>query len=222
MTAKNPLQALAALRQKWDKLSAEERFRFQMVTAFLLVVAYGLVFYPLSHGKLVASKQMLSRRMDRIKKRVGADEPGSGAANPQLVASQIAKVEARLKELGAGQVTGFAPADSAGDRQRLLLELSRLAERCGVQVLSVARKGANGAKGAGGALLDPVLGRPLLVFTGSARFGQLLQFLDGMKRLPFNVSVMNLKIASGQSQGSRRGEARAPEGALSIALEVSM
>lgn len=219
------LRAVRALRDRWQKLSPGERSRYQIVTAFLLVGMYGLIFYPISHRKFEESKKMLSRRMDRIKKRAGADEKGDSGPDPQLVAIKIAKADARLKEITAvfGELDrGFAPVESADERQKLMLEIARLAERTGVQLSSVSRKGAPGGKEMAIVPVDPVLGRPLLVVTADARFGQLLNFLDGLKRLPFHVSVMNLKIYSDPRKGGRGGDARGPEGALYVALEVAI
>lgn len=219
------VRVLRALQDRWHKLSPNERFRYQIATAFLLVAVYGLILYPISHRRFEESKKMLNRRADRIKKRAGGDEKGDSGPNPQTVASQIEKADAQLKAIAAAfdeLNTRFAPLESGRERRQLMLEISRLAERSGVQLLSVARKGASSGKEMTAAPLDPVLGRPLLVVTADARFGQLLTFLDGLRQLPFHVSVMNLKIYSDHRKGGVGGDARAPEGALYVALEVSI
>jgi hypothetical protein len=227
---KKPLRALQALLDKWHKLSPGERLRYQITALFLMFAIYGLILYPISHGRLVESKKMLSRRLDRIKKRGGGDEKAEAGPNPRMLAGKLAKVEAQLKGnatvYGALDV-GFAPLESGAERQQLMLEISRLAERSGLQLQSVSRKGAGGPKEMTITAEDPVLGRPLLIVTGQARFEQLLNFLDGLKRLPYQVSVMNLKLKLKlklklDPLKSLRPGGRASDGNLNIALEVSI
>lgn len=210
---------------RWREMSPEQRFQAQIVFAFLLVGMYGLVFYPISHGRFEESKKMLHRRQDRIEKRAGFDEKKIGSFNPRAISAKIEKVDEQLKELSVAfdeLDTGFAPLESSDVRQQLMLEISTLAERTGVELVSVSRKEISRGKEKAVVPVDPVLGRPLLVVTANARFGQLLDFLHGLKNLSFHVSVMNLKICSQHLKGERGAEAHLPEGAIFVSLEMSM
>jgi hypothetical protein len=206
---------------RWRELSPGERLQTQALIAFVLVAMYGLVLFPVTHGKYQESKNMLHRRQDRIEKRAGSDDLGHGSINPQVVISKIKKVDEQLKEVTAAfdeLDTGFAPVDSSDVRQQLMLEISTLAARTGVELLSVSRKETVRGNQRIIAPVDPDLGRPLLVVTANARFGQLLDFLYGLKELSFYVSVMNLKVGALQT----KGDGGALERDLSVTLEMSM
>jgi hypothetical protein len=206
---------------RWKELSPGERLQTQALIAFAIVALYGLIFFPVTHGKFQESKNMLHRRQDRIEKRAGSDDLGRGGQSPQTVISKLKKVDEQLKEVTATfdeLDTGFAPVDSSDVRQQLMLEISTLAARTGVELLSVSRKEIGPGNQRTIAPVDPILGRPLLVVTANAKFGQLLDFLYGLKELSFYVSVMNLKVSALRTKG---GEG-AIESGLSVSLEMSM
>lgn len=211
---------------RWKKLSAGERLRTQLVIACLLLGMYGGVFYPISNGKLTNAENMLHRRQDRIEKRTGVGDLGSGGPVPQTIVKKIEEAEKQLQDVRAAfdeLDTGFAPVDSSEVRQQLLLEISTLAERTGVELLSVAGKGFSPEKELSVPVVDAALGRPLLAVTAHTDFTRLLDFLHGLKDLSFYVSVMKLKVSSRHLQEERRGSsAYVPPGALFIALEMSI
>lgn len=212
--------------KRWQKLSAGERLRAQLVMIFVLLGMYGLVFYPLSSGKFAESKKMLDRRKDRIEKRTRVDDLGSGGPSPRTIVKKIEEVDAELNGVRAvfdELDTGFAPVESTDARQQLMLEISTLAARTGVELLSVARKGFSPESQLGLPVVDATLGRPLLVVTAHADFRRLLDFLHGLKDISFYVSVMNLKVYSRHLQEQRRGSTMyVPPGDLFISFELSI
>jgi len=209
----------------WKNLSASERTRIQILIVFMIIGMYGLVFYPISNKRFNESKKMLNRRKDRIEKRTSMNDFGGNGLNPKTISKKIEKVDRQLQELANSfdeLDTGFAAVDSSDMRQQLMLEISTLAQRIGVELLSVARKGSSPKEEMTRASVDPVLGRPLLVIRANAFFWQLIDFMHGLKDLSFYVSVMNLKLYSNPPETAGRNESLIPAGTLYVSLEVSM
>jgi hypothetical protein len=212
---------------RWKKLTPGERLRTQAIIACVLVGMYVGVFYQISHKKYKDSINMIHRRQDRIKKRADIGNLGGGPS-PQALKQQIEKVNGELAALKEGLNeldSGFVPLDSTEMRQQLMLEISTLAERTGVELLSVARKGFSPEKVLGELTVDPVLGRPLLEVKANTDFGRLLDFLHGLKDLSFYVAVMKLNVYSRHLQegtDKRGNPVRLPPGAITVSMELSI
>jgi hypothetical protein len=233
--------------EKWRKLSPGERVRVQIVMGFLVLGLYGLTLYPFTRKQFVESGSMLHRRQNRIETRTETVALG-GSANPQAIKRQLEEADKKLqgiKESFNELDTGFAPVDSSDMRQQLLLEISTLAQRTGVELVSVARKGLEGKSGsellgsgrrnqpaetdAGPAAMDPELGRPLLLVNAMGQYQPLIAFLRGLKDLSFYVSPMQVRLSSRHLKDSGKGAgsgASVPmgedDGSLNIFLELSM
>lgn len=210
---------------RWQKLSPSERLRAQAIVASLLLGIYAPFFF-VSKGKLAESEKKIHRRADRIKKRAATPDSLAGGPAPQAIVKQIQEVDAKLTGIRASfdeLDTGFAPVESIEMRQQLMLEISTLAERTGVEILSVARKGFSPEKELGLPVVDPLLGRPLLEVTANADFRRLLEFLHGLRDLSFYVAVMNLKVHSRHLQQERRpASGYLSPGAISVSFELSI
>ncbi len=206
-------------------LSFSERLMYQVVVLCTLLTVYMVGFFRVTHQKYQYSKNMLHRKQDRLEKRASFDPSKISQANPKTIQNKIDAIEEELQQASLmfdELDTGFAPVDSSEVLQQLMLEISTLAERTGVILISVSRKGFNAEDGSEVVPLDPQLGRPLLVVTANTEFGPLLDFLDGLKELSFYVSVMNLKVYSLQAQGSSDKSIPSTPGGLFVSLEVSM
>lgn len=213
---------------RWKSLTPGERLKAQALLAFGLLGMYMLTLYPISSGKYFESEKMLHRRKDRIAKRTKVRSLDHSGQNPQVIARKIEEVEAEIAEVSSAfneLDTGFAPVDSSDVRQQLMLEISTLAERTGVELLSVERKGAAPREGGAVAVpaVDPVLGRPLLELTATSQYGELLDFLQGLKDLSFYTSVMHFTIYSRELK-TAPGNSAVPvrPGSLFISLELSI
>jgi hypothetical protein len=210
---------------RWKKLSAGERLRAQAVIACVLLVLYGLLVYPVSSKKFKESVNSLNNQKNRTKTSAQVDL-GSGGLSPGVIANKIEEVEQELNKVRESfdeLDTGFAPVDSAEMRQQLMLEISTLAERTGVELLSVGRKGFTPEKGPDTSVVDPVIGRPLMEVTANADFPRLLGFLHGLKDLSFYVAVMKLKVHSRHLQEKRPGASGyLPPGAVFVSFEMSI
>lgn len=184
---------------RWKKLTSGEKLRAQLVIGFLIVGLYGLVFYPLSSNKLTEAEKMLRRRSDRIEKRANIDNLGTDGLNTKVIQRKIEKTDKLIQEVYASfdeLDTGFAPIESADVRQQLLLEISKLAERTNIEILSVLRKKLSLKDDPQAVYVDPLLKRPILIIKLNAYYWNLLEFLQGLKDLSFYVSVMNIKLYS--------------------------
>jgi hypothetical protein len=211
--------------ERWRKLSPGEKLKVQIVLACLLVGLYSFYIYQVSVKSFAESEMMLNRRLRQTQTRAKIENLDSGP-NPQMIRRKIEEVEKEIEEVAASfdeLDTGFAPVDSSDVRQQLMLEISTLAERTGVELLSVARKGVSPRGDASLAIVDPKLGRPLLEVTANTQFSELLDFLEGLKDLSFYSSVMKLQVYSRhlKSVGGSDPLPAAP-GALFVSMELSI
>jgi hypothetical protein len=212
--------------EKWRNMPAGERLRFQLLVAFCLVGVYGLAIYPTSKDKYDRSVMLLNRIKNRAEIQTTVDEMDSGGLSARALENRIEKVGEQLKEVSetlAKLESGFAPVDSADKQQKLMLEISTLAERYGIKLLSISRKRSS-PKGQMTTKIpvDPVSGRPFLDVKARAEYGRLLNFLNELKDLSFHVSVMNLKLHDQDPSGDHRTEADVPSNELYVYLVLSI
>lgn len=235
--------------EKWRKMTTGERLKVQIVIGFLVLGLYGRVLYPLTRNQFVESKSKISRIQDRIKKRADT-EALTTSANPQTIKRQLEETEKKLQQIREGfneLDTGFAAVDSSDMRQQLLVEISTLAQRTGVELTSVARKGLEGKSGSellgsgrrgqqtegdtAPLAMDPELGRPLLLVSAVGQYQPLVTFLRGLKELSFYVSPMRLRLYARhlKDAGKSAGLSLPPppvgaedDGSLNVFLELSM
>ncbi len=212
---------------RWKRMTQKERGRSLIILCLLAICLYGSVFYPYRHKKMGEAEALLHRRQDRIDKRADLGKVKGSGLNPEVLEKKIAKTEellaaekASLNELDSG----FVPIDSNEERQLLMLEISRLAQRTGVDLLLVARKGYNPESELTSAVLDPQIGRPLLEVTANCDYGQMISFISGLKDLSYYVSVMRMRVYSRHVLEERRTlrDGYLPSGAIYMSLELSI
>ncbi len=212
---------------RWKRMTQKERGRSLIILCLLSICLYGSVFYPYRHKKLGEAESLLHRRQDRIDKRADLGKVKGSGLSPEVLEKKIAKSEellaaekASLNELDSG----FVPIDSNEERQLLMLEISRLAQRSGVDLLLVARKGYNPESEMTPAVLDPQIGRPLLEVTANCDYAQMISFISGLKDLSYYVSVMRLRVYSRHVLEERRTlrDGYLPSGAIYMSLELSI
>ncbi|MCG8428269.1 MAG: hypothetical protein MI754_13020 [Chromatiales bacterium] len=202
-----------------------------LISLAVLVAGYGLLIYPATQEDLLYSESMIKRRLDRIEKRTKLNVKNGG--NPRSLAQQIKRVDETLNKLSAEVETveaGFVPVDAIAEQQRLLLEVSTLARQAGVELLSVGRStqvrralADTQDQSAGGAPVDRRLQRPLMKISARSNYWQLLDFLDGLKGLTFDVAVMQISAHSQQLEDDGGEEDKAlPPGALNISLLLAI
>ena len=211
--------------EKWRQMSGGERLRIQLLIAFCIVGCYGLLVYPGSSDRFLESKKMLSRKKNRIEIKASLDGVTDSGQSPKIIEQKILDVEERIRAVAAEfdeLDSGFAPVNSSDVRQQLMLEVSTLAARTGVGLLSVSRKGATIKGNTALSGIDREIRRPLLVIKAYSGFWGLIDFLHGLKDLSFHVSVMNLKLYSSVPEGEQDHEVRLPDGYLFTSLEVSI
>lgn len=214
---------------KWKTLSPKEKMQYKLVLLFLIAGIYGLVFYPSTHERYFEAKKLLHRKQNRIESRTEIGDIKNSGASPKTLKKKIEEVQEEITAIGSSfdeLDTGFAPIDSTEVQQQLLLEVSKLAERAGIELISVAKKGYTRDGEFSIAPVDPVLRRPLLVVIANANYFGLLNFLHGFKELSFYVSVMNLKIYTDLSQEQqstmRIPKREVPPGVLTVVMELSI
>ncbi|WDP92773.1 MAG: hypothetical protein HUN04_24850 [Desulfobacter sp.] len=209
--------------KKWKAMSRSERLQWQGLAGGCIIILYTFVFYPISSGRLAEKQKMLNRCKNRVETQTRIDNLKGSSSSPKSLESRIARIEKQIQATRQGfdeLDTGFAPMASAEVRQQLLLEVSTLAERTGVTLLSVAVKGIRYQDGKTMTPVDPELGRPLLLIQAAAPFWYLKDFFQGLKDLSFYVSVMNLNLYATPPKDGKVKELH--PGDLYVSLEVSI
>ncbi|WP_309386447.1 hypothetical protein [Cerasicoccus frondis] len=210
---------------KWKKMSRGDRLRTQLLIGFGLLALYAPVYLKTSK-QLFESEKMLSRREDRIEKRTGLEGIESTGPTIRTIEKRIAEADAKLQAVNqqyAEVSAGFASLESTEEQHKLMLEVSTLAERTGVRVISVAREGSVIRGGDGGQIpVDRELGRPVIEVTARAQFYSLLNFLNQLDALTYHVAVVNLKLYSRNPNKQSKSTAAETEGALFIQLELAL
>ncbi|MDP0494990.1 MAG: hypothetical protein Q7Q73_02160 [Verrucomicrobiota bacterium JB024] len=206
---------------KWRKMSAGDRRKFQILIIFGLVGLYA-PFYMKSSGQLFEAEKMLHRREDRIEKRASLDGLGADGPNVRTIEGRIEEVDKRLEQVSADLAelnAKLVPVDSNEAQQELMLAVSTRAERTGVRLLTISRINAvsidpKGLKRSAGKAVE----RPEMEVTAEARFGELYNFLNALETLSYRVSVTSLKL---YSKDSKTGNAN-PTGELYIQMKISL
>lgn len=224
------------MKKWWAKFSRGDRLRILLVSLASLLAVYMLLIYPGTQKALQHAENMVNRQQDRIQKRTksASQVQAEMQVNPRVLARQLEKIDQELEQLTAELdelKAGFIPLEAGNEQRRLLLlELSTLARKTGVELLAVA----SGTGGAGGGVakgaealsataVDRRLGRPVIKVSGRSGFWQLLDFLDGMENLSYQVAVVRLAIRSRHEQageGSKKDSSTAP-GALDLSLVLA-
>lgn len=209
----------------WRKMATADRRRVQVLIGCALIAVYAPV-YLLSSKDLFQSKKDLNRLKDRFEKRTSLVDMEGGGISTKIIERRIEKVEERLKVVSntiKELDVGFAPVDSSEVQQELKLEISTLADRSGIELLSVSRRGSHSEEQfSTKVFLDKVSGRPLLDVKAKADFGQLLRFLTDLRELSYHVSVMNIKISTLKSIGGSDVQIKATDSSLYINLILSL
>jgi len=150
---------------------------------------------------------LLNRRRDRIAKRTVL-KGGIVDVNPRTLAGKLEQVEKDLERLSSEIMeldAGFASITSGEQRQHLLLEISNLVRKSGMELLAIAGKGASLNK------MERNLKRPLLKLTARCDYYQLLAFLDGLQGLSNNVAVMQIKLQIDDKKEKKDSKQRVEE-----------
>ncbi len=199
----------------------------------LLVGGYQFLLYPAAQKELQNSENMVKRRLNRIAGRTRTTLQTD--ANPRALAHRNEKLDKELEKITPildKLNAGFAPVEAGAEQQRLLLEISTLARQTGVELTSIGRGEApkpglsSSRPEHAGSVVDRRLGRPLLNISAHSDYWQLLEFLDGMKGLPYNVSVVRLAIRTRQAWVAEGGKGKQdktiPPGALTLSLILAI
>ncbi len=208
---------------RWKRVTKGDRLRLLLVAMALLAGAYGGLIYPVTQKGLSDAEQLVHRRMDRMKKRTKVT--AQTQESPQTYAKKLTEAESALSLLQTqwdGARVGFVALEDRDAQQRLLLDISTLAEGSGIQVLksgalfSATPENANGQ----GPRVDIRLGRPLLQISARSNYWQLLAFLDGLPDLNHQVSVVQLAmtVRSEEKAKEEKGSDGSPISADSLDL----
>ncbi len=202
------------MRKKWKAMSPTDKRRVQVLVIALLIAGYMPIF-AYSSGQLRKHTHALNRRNNRMGTLTKIDTMNNDGPSERILGKRIKEVEEEIRQLAetfVAEEAGFAPVDSGEKQQELQLEISQLADRTAIDLVSVSKKKFMNRDGTPN--VDPFSGRPVLNLKLNATFPQFIQFLNGLESLSYHVSVMNVQLRVAPKQGT--------SSRLEITLELSI
>lgn len=184
----------------WNSLGKKKQNQLLISFTFLVIGGYLLAWHWQNYTALEHAKNMVNRAENRLQLKKDAIPEAPPSAGQ--LAKKFSDFKAKKQELEFEfkQVSSiFMPLDDIQAYQNLRLSISDLAERYGVRVDSVneVNQGAllSGSNGQQIKLaISEKWGRPLIQYQMSLRYIDLLNFMDGLESLEYQVSVVGLEI----------------------------
>lgn len=179
---------------KWKILDFTDRLRWLLVILCVFIGLYGLLIYPVTKKQLTYSQNMLNRKLDRLEKRTRFEGDPS-KIDTRSLAARLKKIEKKDDDINVKLdkvLNLFAKTDN---HQNLLLSLSELAQRTNINVLSqttsISKKDQTPIP-----LIDKKTGRPMLILSATSNYWELMNFLEGLKKLNYLVAPIATNIVS--------------------------
>jgi hypothetical protein len=200
---------LQRLRTAWHKMPAAERRRAVAAAALLSLGSYAAFHGLVSSPRLVAAQHNLGRVQQLADKARTAAPAPTAPRRSQKTPAQLARDLTLLQDkLGSQRARlisleqRFARLDQLEEHQALRLGLTELANSADIEVMSLENKGLRREDQRLMPTLDRlremaaknVFRRPLLRLTARASYRGLMDFLDGVARLPHVVSPVWIKV----------------------------
>lgn len=175
-----------------------EQHQILLVTSLLIVLAWGASF-AWFHINLGEAEKLLSRRKDRISKRIkdtGLNE-GDIAAESMSIERKFDKLKAQADQAEQEWQLlseGLVDASSTQNLQDLRLVMSSLAEKTGlaIGIQQMVKSDANSNELA----TDNRYRRPLISLDCSGNYTQLMAFLVGLQSLEYHVAPVNIAMSA--------------------------
>lgn len=184
----------------WNSLGKKKQNQILIVFTFMVLGAYLLGWHWQNYTKLKHSENMVSRAENRLKLKVDS------IPEPPLTAGQLDKefVEQKEKkrelEFEFNQINSiFMPLDDIQAYQNLRLSISDLAEKNGVDIESVNEINRGGSLGGSDGeqskfTISEKWGRPLIEYRMNLRYIDFLNYIEGLEKLEYQVSVVKIEI----------------------------
>lgn len=183
---------------KWKKMAPSDQLRVQILIGAVMLALFA-PFYGSAVKTQKKTQNSINRRQNRIETRATVSDVQGGGLSSRTLQNRIKKVNEEIDEITTrmqGSSLVFAKIDSSEDQQKLRLALAQLAAECEVRVTSVATR----TNGDGALVLDRELKRPLMDIKCRTSYGRFVQLLDGLKELPYHVSVLHFKMATDEEE----------------------
>lgn len=184
----------------WNSLGKKRQNEILIGVTFSVVAIYLLAWHWQNYTELTHAENMVSRAENRLQ--LKEDSIPEAPPSAGKLVKEIERQTERQKELtyDHDQISSiFMPLDQVQAYQSLRLSISDLAESNRVRIESVneVNQGrvtldANGEPGK--FVLSKKWGRPLLQYSLNLRYIDLLNFLEGLETLEFQVSPVHVEI----------------------------
>ncbi|MBL4613219.1 MAG: hypothetical protein JKY91_05690 [Emcibacter sp.] len=193
--------------KKFQDMSRGEQNKILFILGLIVLAGYFGLRYPVINKDMKHQESMANRRADRLAKRVvKIDDPKISTVR---LGRQLVALDKSIQDKGTRLDVisrRFASLEDVKQIQELKLELSQLAERSGVYITSI---GGNkfvtrendrsvGNKDSQQLLKDQSRNRyerPLTTMKSRTTYVGLMNFLEGLGTLSYNLTVVRLEIS---------------------------
>ncbi|MDZ7753598.1 MAG: hypothetical protein U5S82_18625 [Gammaproteobacteria bacterium] len=191
-----------AFMQRWRSLSFRERITWIIVLTMLPAGLYGMLLYPQTFKEMEHAENMVKRKQNRIELRASEiPELDTDTAGLTTRLKSLEQSRETLKAELAALEARFAAAGDASE-QALLLDISALAQRAGLTVHSQGSAADNSTAGSGqqpAKRRDHLSKRPIVTLRVHGGYWELLDFLEGLKRLDRLSAPIGLQIVPAET-----------------------
>ncbi|MEM7424294.1 MAG: hypothetical protein AAF334_11280, partial [Pseudomonadota bacterium] len=200
---------------KSSSLTERDKDLYTIIFCLLIICPYVFLFYAEGREAIQHNERMISRQMDRIKKRATAPDLTSESAVD--LEQDLAAIKQRRDVLSTEielMSARFASLQSVDDIKRLRLEITELAEWTGV---SVKRFGELNEEEVADSIAflqsssENRYSRPVLTLIATADFGQLLDFIRGISDLSKNVAIVRFAVEAPDFDVDPQSDISTPE-----------
>ena len=229
---KSRLMALRdRLTQRWQAMPAAERKRALITTVLLVFAGYAMfhAFVTMPEAKKLATDLNRARgRAQLAKESARKQRPVTPTRSPFLLERDLGA----LKQVLAEQTrrldtvrTRFADLENLAEHQQLRLGLADLANRSDIEVLSFETVGIRREEQHKAPTVERLremaqsnrYQRPLLNMRARASYRGMMDFLDGLARLPHQVSPVRVNV-----QVKTNGDEHTPATRQWLELELDL
>lgn len=203
--------------KQWNRLGKKRQNEILIALFFGVLGLYLLGWHWQNYNKLAHAENMVNRAENRLQ--LKADAIPEMPKTAGSIDKELGDYTDKQKNLGTeyDQISSiFLPFSDVEKYQSLRLSISDLAENLNIRVNSVTEinqgeVALNTAGNPTGMFLSKRWGRPLINYQMNMRFIDLLNFLEGLETLEYQVSSVSLEIEAELAEGDNVNDPSLPQ-----------
>lgn len=200
---------MTSMIKRWKALAFKERMTWLAIGTLTIAGLYGLLLYPNTHKAVTHAENMVNRKLNRIETRTrSVDKLGPSTGSLKSEIQSLRKTRETLEAELAGLEARFV-AEGDINEQSLLLDISALAQRSGLAIRSQGNlAGQARPEDVPAKRRDHRTDRPVITLSARGGYWELLDFLEGLKRLEYISAPIALHLAPAEfnAQETEAGE----------------